>query len=108
MRNGLYKANFQTEIGVGSGVIFAQDGKLWGGDATMYYTGRYVSSGDIITAQVNSHIHTRMPGTGSVFGLDELTVSLKGTSRNDVINISGTAREAPSLAFTAVLTRLSD
>lgn len=74
----------------------------------MYYTCRYVGSGEVITAQVNSHIHTRMPGVGSVFGADKLAVSLKGTICNDVINISGAALEVPILRLTAVLSRPSD
>src|SRR3569832_762146 len=73
MRDGLYRADFRTRRGSGSGVVHAQDGKMWGGDAQMYYVGSYSMNGRRITAQVTATRHTQRAIDASVFGLDKVT-----------------------------------
>lgn len=108
MRDGLYKVQFQTPLGWGAGVVFAQGGKLWGGDAGLFYVGTYSQDGDKVTASVKTNRHTQNPGITSVFGRDQVTISLSGTSNGDAAKFNGKAPEAPNVAFTAELTRISD
>jgi hypothetical protein len=108
MKNGLYKASYETMLGAGSAVIHAIDGKLWGGDAGLYYVGSYVDDGSKISAKLRTDRHTVHPGLTSVFGLDRVNITLVGTTSGDTIQCTGTAAEAPGVNFTAVLKWLSD
>jgi hypothetical protein len=108
MRDGLYRADFRTQRGSGSGVVHAQDGKIWGGDAQMYYVGSYTVNGRRITAQVTASRHTQRAIDASVFGLDKVTLTLDGTSHGDAVSWTGRAAEVPGADFGAELIRLSD
>lgn len=108
MINGLYKADFQTPLGAGAGVVYANGGKMWGGDTGMAYVGSYEESGDKIMATVMTKRHTQFPGATSVFGTDNVTISLDGTVRGNVVTCTGSAPQAPGVSFRVVLTKISD
>jgi hypothetical protein len=118
MRDGLYKVAFQTQLGAGAGVVVLQGGKLKGGDSRIYYTGSYTETGDQFTAQVATELHTDTPGFGSIFGRDHANISLRGTTKGDSAEMTGTAAEqelslhqtrlAPGVSFQVVLTRIAD
>jgi hypothetical protein len=108
MRDGLYRADFRTQRGSGSGVVHVQNGKLWGGDAQMYYVGSYSVVGRRVTAQVTASRHTQRAVDASVFGLDKVTLTLDGTVHGDAVRWTGTAAEVPGADFGAELIRLSD
>ena len=49
MKNGLYSIHVSLQdgrSGKGSGVVLFRDGKIFGGDAYLFYTGSYTSKGD--------------------------------------------------------------
>jgi hypothetical protein len=108
MRDGLYRVHFQTPLGYGAGVLHAAGGKLWGGDAGLYYVGSYELNGDNVTATVTTNRHTQHPGVQSVFGRDEVKISLKGVAEGDTAKFKGTAAEAPGVSFAAELKRIAD
>jgi hypothetical protein len=108
MRDGLYKVQFQTPLGWGAGVVFAQGDKLWGGDAGLCYVGTHSQDGNQVTAKVKTFRHTQHPGIQSVFGRDQVNIELKGTAEGDSVQCSGTAPEAPGVKFSATLQRVSD
>lgn len=108
MKDGLYKVAFQTPLGQGSGVVVLQGGKLSGGDSAMYYVGNYTLNADKFTAEVRTDAHSQAPGMQPVFGRDQVTIRLTGTTDGDTAKTTGTAPEAPGVSFQASLTRLSD
>jgi T3SS negative regulator,GrlR len=108
MKDGLYKAQFQTPQGQGAGVVVLAGGKLRGGDSSIYYTGTYVIEGDKIRGQVATDAHTKLPGMVSVFGLDRVHIDLTGKVTGDSAQLTGKAREVPGISFSAVLTRIGD
>jgi hypothetical protein len=108
MRDGLYKAHFQTPMGSGDGVVVLLDGKLRGGDSMIYYVGSYSQNGDQFAAQVATNVHSRPPGMRSVFGRDQANITIKGTTTGDTAQMTGTSQEAPDLTFQATLARLGD
>ncbi|KIZ41673.1 MULTISPECIES: GrlR family regulatory protein [Rhodopseudomonas] len=107
MLKGLYKVEFETPRQKAVGVIFAENGRLHGGSSAFAYIGTYEVQGDTITGAVISKRHTKDSGLPSVFGLDEVRVNFQGSSIGDFAQFEGTAAEAPSLGFKAVLTRIS-
>jgi hypothetical protein len=108
MRNGLYRVHFQTPLGMGAGVVHAVDGRMWGGDAGLYYVGTYTTDGDRLNATVATERHTNHPGVVSVFGVDKVTINLDGQIAGDSVNAKGSSPQAPGVGFSASLTRISD
>ncbi|EJN04485.1 GrlR family regulatory protein [Phyllobacterium sp. YR531] len=104
MQNGLYKVEFHTpQGGMGAGVVFAQDGKMFGGDSGIYYIGIYRAEGGRMQAQVHIDRHSDT-GTLSVFGKDRVTIDIVGTyDGQSNINCTGTSPQAPGVPFTAEL-----
>ena len=106
LRDGLYRAAFQTPLGAGAGVVHALGGKMWGGDSAIYYVGTYNEASDQLSANVATGRHTQ--GLPSIFGIDRVHITLKGKTQGDTITLEGRAVEAPNVAFQVILTRLSD
>ena len=94
--------------GEGTGVIELNDGKVTGGDTVLAYTGSYVVDGDEFTAFIATERHT--PGQPSVFGIgiDVIELTLIGKSTPTTASCTGTAKQAPGLAFEATLIRIAD
>ncbi len=106
LSDGLYKVAFQTPIGAGAGVIYVAGGRMWGGDAGIYYVGTYAESGDQLTASVTTERHT--VGANSVFGIDRVHINMRGTVKNNIATMQGSAVEAPNVPFQVSLTKISD
>ena len=116
LRKGSYSAWFRTRQGEGTGVMQGEgtgvielnDGKVTGGDTVLGYTGSYVVDGDKFIALIATERHT--PGHPSVFGigLDDVTLTLTGKSTPTMASCIGAAKQAPGLAFEAVLVRMAD
>ncbi len=108
MLKGLYKVEFETPRGKSAGVIFANDGKLRGGSSAFAYVGSYQQVGHTISGVVTSTQHTDDPDHPSVFGINNVRIDFQGAEKDGFASVEGTAAEAPSLHFKAVLTRISD
>jgi hypothetical protein len=116
LRNGRYSAWFRTRQeeetsvmqGEGTGVIELNDGKVTGGDTVLAYTGSYVVEGDKFTAFIATERHT--PGQPSVFGIgiDNVNLTLTGKSTPTTASCIGATKQAPGLAFEAILVRMAD
>src|SRR5258707_15890091 len=71
MKNGLYSIHVSLQdgrSGKGSGVIMFRDGKIFGGDAYLFYTGRETSKGDTFKGEVLVQRHTSSPDANPLFG----------------------------------------
>lgn len=108
MRDGLYKVDFQTPLGAGTGVIHVQAGRIRGGDAGLYYVGTFTVRGDEILAEVATDRHTHYPDIISVFGKDRVHIALRGRWSGDTATLQGSAAEAPGVTFQARLQRIAD
>ncbi len=101
LREGRYSAWFKTAKGQGTGTIQLVAGKVSGGDSILTYSGRYETQGDRFTAIITTRRHTA--GHASVFGLDDLTLTLEGSCSGATCRCWGFAAEAPDLPFDATL-----
>jgi len=108
MLQGLYKVEFETPRRKAVGVIFAENGKLHGGSSAFAYIGSYQQSGHTISGAVAATQHTENPDHPSVFGIENVRISFQGVEKDGFASVEGTAAEAPSLVFKAVLTRIGD
>ena len=108
MREGLYKVEFHTVHGTGTGVIYATAGKLRGGNSAFAFVGSYTDKADGTHVKVSTQRHNPDPAFRPLFGTDMITLTLRGTGDGDMVDFEGTALQLPGVAFRAVLTRISD
>jgi hypothetical protein len=106
LRNGTYSAWYRTSLREGTGVIVLNDGKISGGDTVLAYTGIYFQNGDIFSASIATRRHTQ--GQPSVFGIDEIDLTVTGNSTPTMASCIGTAKQAPGMSFEATLIPIAD
>jgi hypothetical protein len=101
LQEGTYSAWFKTPAGEGTGIVHLMAGQVSGQDTVLTYAGSYTIDGDRFTAIIRTHRHAQ--GQATIFGLDDLTLSLEGSSNGRLATCSGFASEAPGLPFQATL-----
>jgi hypothetical protein len=108
LQEGLYKVEFHTVHGTGTGVIYAVGGKLRGGNSAFAFIGNYTDKGDGIQVKVTTQRHNPDPAFKPLFGHDMITLTLRGAQNGSMVDFEGTALQLPGVTFKAVLTRISD
>jgi hypothetical protein len=108
LQEGLYKVEFHTVHGTGTGVIYAVGGKLRGGNSAFAFVGNYNRKSDGILVKISTQRHNADPAFKPLFGADMITLTLKGTNHGDMVDFEGAAMQLPGVAFKAVLTWISD
>lgn len=108
MQEGLYKVEFHTVHGAGSGVIYAICGKLRGGNSAFVFIGSYNNDNGQIQVKVSTQRHNDDPAFKPLFGTDRITRTLKGRENGSMVDFEGAALQLPGVTFKAVLTRISD
>jgi len=106
MKEGLYKAEFETPFGKGSGVMFFDRGRVRGGNTGLYYVGKYDVTGDSLHIHLKTRRHTLDGHTASVFGMDDITVTMEGMIDGENITLDGVADEIPDMQMRGRLTYL--
>jgi hypothetical protein len=106
LQNAKYSVWFKTPQGEGYGIVSLMDGNVSGGDSISEYTGTYVEEGDEFSATIAVRRHTQ--GQPSVFGIDNVDLTLTGKSTPTVASCSGTAKQVPGTTFQATLIRIVD
>ena len=108
LQDGLYKVEFHTVHGTGSGVVYATSGKIRGGNSGFAFIGNYTRTADSIQAKVSTVRHNDDPAIRPLFGSDRITLTLRGQDHGDMVDFEGTALQVPGVAFKAVLIRIAD
>src|SRR6202045_3665321 len=106
VQNAKYSVWFRTPQGEGYGIVSLMDGNVSGGVTISEYTGTYVQDGDKFSATIAVRRHTQ--GQPSVFGIDNVDITLSGKSTPTTASCSGTANQAPGMTFQATLIRIVD
>jgi hypothetical protein len=108
LQEGLYKVEFHTVHGTGTGVVYAINGKLRGGNSAFAFIGNYAARDDGIHVKVATQRHNPDPAFTSLFGTDMVTLTLKGADNGSMVDFEGTALQRPGVTFKATLMRISD
>jgi hypothetical protein len=108
VQEGLYRVEFHTIHGTGSGVVYATSGKLRGGNTGFAFIGNYSGKGDDIHMKVSTLRHNDDPAIKPLFGTDRVTLMLKGRENGELIDFEGTALQLPGIVLKVVLTRIGD
>jgi len=94
MKNGLYSIHVHMLDGHpdrGAGVLVLRDGKMVGGNGSLFYTGSYTCDGQRWKGELVSAPHTRNPGPVTVFEDRESGIGFSGTFEGDRAEARGTA-----------------
>jgi hypothetical protein len=103
LKDGTYAAWFKTPLSEGTGIAHVADGKIWGRDSIMSYSGTCEVDGDRFVAVVTTRRHT--DGHATVFGADQLTLRLEGTCVGNMGRYVATADEVPGIVLEGTLIR---
>ena len=106
LRNGSYSAWYRIPLKGGTGIIVLNDGKITEGDGGLAYAGTYFQNGDRFSAEITTW--REAPGLPSIFGIDNIDLTLTGTSAPTTASCTGTVKQAPGLSFEATLIRVED
>ena len=111
MRNGLYSIHVQLgdgREGKGSGILVFDDGVILGGDAFLYYTGKYSAEGSTVRGEVVVNQHTPSLDENPIFAGVEVGIGFSGqfTDTNATLNGTGLVGRN-SVIFRATLRRLA-
>jgi hypothetical protein len=99
LREGLYRVEFHTVHGTGTGVIYATGGKLRGGNSAFAFIGNYVDREDGVHVKVSTQRHNDDPAFKPLFGTDMITLTLKGIAHDDMVDFEGAALQLLGVAF---------
>lgn len=108
MREGLYSMNFHTVHGIGTGVVYAINGKLRGGNSAFFFLGSYSTKGDKISIKLSTYRYNNDPKFVPLYGVDMVTLGLTGMADGDIIDFEGNALQLPGINFKALFTRIGD
>jgi len=106
LANGKYSVWFRTPLGEGTGIVVLEDGNISGGDTVIAYGGSYQQDDDAFSAEIAIKRHS--PGQLSVFGIDDVDISLTGKSTGTVASCHGKSKQEPGMAFEATMVRMTD
>ena len=101
LKDGEYLAWFRTARGAGTGIVHLANGRISGGDTVIAYDGTYEVDGDRFMATLTTRRHAA--GQPSVFGIDEVELTLTGTSKGTIATCSGAVGEVPGMVFEVTL-----
>ena len=106
LAEGIYKVQFETLVGSGSGIVVVSGDKIRGGDEAFAYFGTLKSSENGFIADIETKRHS--PGRSSVFNMEPVHIQLTGLPDGPNAICTGTAKQVPGLIFKAVLTFISE
>lgn len=103
LKEGTYAAWFKTPLSQGTGIAHVADGKIWGRDSIMSYSGTCEVDGERFVAIVKTRRHSE--GHDTVFGADNLTLRLEGSFVGNIGTYVATADEVPGMLLEGTLIR---
>lgn len=101
---GFYKVRFQLGVSVGRSVMYAQDGRMLGGNSAFAHIGTYRRDGDGIDIEIKTVRHNPDPNYRAMAGTDDATLLAKGKANGDLFCFEGGLKELPGVAFQSVMT----
>ena len=113
MKNGLYSIHVTLQdgrVGKGSGVVLFRNGKIFGGDAFLFYIGTYTAKDNTFKGEVLVQRHTPSPDIDPLFGgPNPVGIGVTGTFTDTRGEMNGTALVGKaSQIFGATLRKLAD
>lgn len=101
MLEALWSVKFESSFGMqGNGVAVFETGRVFGGDSTMIYIGKFNVENGLINAEMNIKKYANMSGMASVVGFDNFNLKVSGKPDAKTMTLSGFVVEDPSRKIT--------
>jgi len=105
---GFYTVRFQVNEAVGRSVMYADAGKMLGGNSAFAHIGTYEErDGDILT-EIKTIRHNPDPSFRALAGADDATLTARGRPDGAVYRFEGSLDVSPGAVFKAVLTPIEE
>lgn len=105
---GLYKVEYEINNGSGRSVLYAQAGKMLGGNTAFAHFGTYQDVNGEIIARLRTRRHSASPHHRALVSSDQVTISIRGRPDGDVYRFAGEVVEDAGSVFRAVMTPLGN
>ncbi|QPF85283.1 hypothetical protein IC762_02825 [Bradyrhizobium genosp. L] len=105
---GLYKVEYDINDGSGRSVLYAQAGKMLGGNTAFAHFGTYQDVDGEIIARLRTRRHSASPHPRTLTSSDQVTLSIRGRPDGDVYRFAGEVVEDAGSVFRAVMTPLGN
>lgn len=108
MIEALWSVEFASNINIfGTGVVVFETGRIFGGDAQYYYTGKYEIKNGLLVGNLNVTHYGGEPW--SVFGNNSnFSLNLSGQPNDPTFEVTGTLVEDPSKNILIRLTKRAE
>jgi T3SS negative regulator,GrlR len=105
---GFYTVRFQLGETLGRSVMYAQAGKMLGGNSAFAHIGSFEEIGDEIAIVINTVRHNPDPNYRAMAGTDDATLFARGRPDGDLYRFEGRLRELPDVPFRSVMTPVEE
>jgi hypothetical protein len=106
---GFYTIRFQLNDAVGRSVMYAQAGKLLGGNSAFAHIGTYEElGGGEIAVEVRTVRHNFDPHYVALAGRDDATLIARGRADGKLYRFEGGLKELPGAVFKSVMTPVDE
>jgi hypothetical protein len=106
---GFYTIRFQLNDAVGRSVMYAQAGKLLGGNSAFAHIGTYEElGGGEIAVEVRTVRHNFDPHYAALAGRDDATLIARGRADGKLYRFEGGLKELPGAVFKSVMTPVDE
>ena len=107
MNSSFWTVEFSTELSSGGGVVIFLAGRIFGGDATYYYSGTVNFEGDLIICEIE--VKAFRGELASVFGPSQtLHIKASGNYKEPIMILNGYLVADPSKKVTITCTKRFD
>jgi hypothetical protein len=104
----LYKVEYDINGGSGRSVLYAQGGRMLGGNTAFAHFGNYeVVDGEIV-AKLRTRRHSASPHRRSLVSSDSVSINISGRAEGEVYRFAGEVVEDAGSVFRAVMTPLGN
>ena len=107
MLSGVYRVYFEGPLGAGKGIMYANDGRIVGGDSAYVYGGTFDIVGDWVSATIR--IVSDAPSPTGIFGhLTNFVMTISGRASRRGFELEGMPEGHPKQRFSVQGTKLGD
>jgi hypothetical protein len=105
---GLYKVEYDINNGSGRSVLYAQGGRMLGGNTAFAHFGSYQIVDGEIVAKLRTRRHSVSPHRRSLVSSDSVSINIRGRAEGEVYRFAGEVVEDAGSVFRAVMTPLGN
>lgn len=105
---GFYTVRFQLDEAVGRSVMYANAGRMLGGNSAFAHIGTYQEIGDEIAIEIRTVRHNPDPNYRAMAGTDDATLLARGRSDGQLYRFEGRLKELPGALFRSVMTPVEE